>query len=76
MTLDLATVLKVVEAWPEEDRRELIGRVADGLPQADDGPPPSDAWKAELDRRLELSEAHPELARPWDEVYAELRRRT
>lgn len=74
MTLDVATVLKAVESWPLEDRLELLDRLCEGLPD-DDGPPPSDAWKAELDRRLKLSEAHPEAARPWDEVYAELRGR-
>ena len=73
MTLDLATVLRAVETWPEADRRELCDRLADGLPDEDDGPPLSDALKAELDRRLALSEAHPDLARPWDEVYAELK---
>lgn len=73
MTLDLATVLKAVESWSVEDRRELVDRVAEGLP--DEHEPLSDELKAELDRRIALSEAHPEAARPWDEVYAELRSR-
>ncbi len=76
MILDMETVLKAVEQWPAAARRELLDRLADGLPDDDDGGPLSDELRAELDRRLALYQDNPTAGEPWEVVYARLRSRT
>ena len=75
MTLDLETVVKAVEGWSVEDRRELIDRLADGLPDENGaGPEVTPELLAELDRRIADIEANPDDVYTWDEVMAYVKR--
>ena len=52
--------------WFEENRRELVGDEPDEL---------SEEQQAEIVRRRELAQAHPELLEPWDGVIERVRER-
>ncbi len=53
-----------------EDQLELVEAIWDIIAKSDAAPPPSDAQKAELDRRLADHEANPGDVIPWSEVKA------
>ena len=52
--------------WFEENRRELLGDESEDL---------SEEQKAEVIRRRDLAEAHPELLEPWDGTIERVRAR-
>lgn len=62
-----------VFALPADERRKLAEELLDSVPDEDDGLSLTDAQFEELERRRLHLEAHPESARPWDEVYARLK---
>lgn len=51
-----------------QDQLELVTVLWDDIAKRDVIPPPTDAQKAELDRRLADHEANPDDVVPWDEV--------
>ncbi len=51
-----------------EDQLELVTVLWDDIVKRNVVPPPTDAQKAELDRRLADHEANPDDVVPWDEV--------
>ncbi len=67
-------LLAAAKKLPTKDRVVLLREVWDSIEDSDEWPDPTmPEWlKQELDRRLEDDLAHPERARPWEEVKAEL----
>lgn len=51
-----------------EEQLELVEALWDNIAQCNAVPPPSDAQKAELDRRLADHEKNPDDVVPWSEV--------
>lgn len=51
-----------------EEQLELIEALWDNITKHNAAPPPSDAQKAELDRRLADHEKNPDDVVPWSEV--------
>lgn len=62
--LDQARLLSV------EEQLELVESLWDDIAKRNAVPPPTDAQKAELDRRLADHEANPDDVVPWSEVKA------
>jgi len=54
-----------------EERLQLIGELWDSI-EAEEHPPLSEAWKKEIERRLDDLEANPDDVLPWEEVRARL----
>jgi putative addiction module component (TIGR02574 family) len=69
-----AEIARLAEALSAQDRLALIDRLCSGL--ADEDMPLTPAQVAELRRRDARFDAELAAARPWDEVLAELARRT
>ncbi len=69
--MDLHTILSEINAWPVEDRIELVQQVWDRLVDEGNQPYFSDDLKAEIDRRLAAYDANPDAAIPWEQVEAE-----
>jgi putative addiction module component (TIGR02574 family) len=72
--VDLTTVLREVEAWPVEERLRLVETVWDRMIDSGEAPDLTDAQKAELERRLDALEAHPDHVISWEDVQAYVRR--
>ena len=70
-TMDIPTVLSIVETWPVEDRvslaRELWNRLRDQVGELE----LDEELKAELERRMREDEENPDDGFPWDVVMAE-----
>ena len=58
-----------------DERYEMAQQLLDSLDDADDLLPDDPAWRAELDRRLEEVEKHPERLLDGKTVMAEIRER-
>lgn len=75
--MSVDAILKEVEALPEDERAELIGRLVDRY--GDAGPDPAGempaALRAELERRIAFSDANPGTGIPWEVVRDRARRR-
>src|SRR3954451_24384682 len=54
------------------ERLELIGQIWDSLPEAEEGLPPPDWHRDELERRRAAAEADPGAGIPWEVVRARL----
>jgi putative addiction module component (TIGR02574 family) len=54
-----------------EERIELVEAIWDSIATSNAAPPPTDAQKAELDRRIADHEAHPDDVVPWNEIKAD-----
>lgn len=63
-------LLDQVRQLSVHDQLELVEALWDGIVKHDAVPPPTDAQKAELDRRLADHEANPDDVVPWSEVKA------
>jgi putative addiction module component (TIGR02574 family) len=51
-----------------QDQLELVGALWEGIADRNDLPGPTDAQKAELDRRISDLEANPDDLIPWSDV--------
>ncbi len=58
-----------------EEQLELVETLWDDIAKRNAVPPPTDAQKAELDRRLADHETNPDDVAPWSEVRASARAR-
>jgi putative addiction module component (TIGR02574 family) len=72
--MDLAAVLREVDAWPIEERLDLVEAVWQKIVDAGGEVPLTENQKLELDRRLAALEAAPEDVVPWEAVKEHLRR--
>ena len=70
----VSTALKETEAWPLDEQLELMHRMWDRLLDSGWQPELTDELRAELDRRLDELDAHPENTVSWEELVANLRR--
>ena len=72
-----AELLEEVRHLPVEERIELAEAIWDTIAEdaGSDALPLAESHRLELDRRLSELEAHPDAARPWEEVRARLERR-
>lgn len=72
-----AQLLQEAEQLPVRERIELVEAIWDTVAEeaSAEALPVSAAHKAELDRRLDDLEAHPDAGRPWEEVRDRLARR-
>ena len=73
--MDYQTALAAVESLPVADRVRLVEEVWDRLPPSEGPFVLTDELKAELDRRIEELDRHPEDSVPWEDVYKELSER-
>jgi putative addiction module component (TIGR02574 family) len=75
MSSSLASVLAAAEALSDEERRELVELLLDGL---EDGETPvlSEAWRQEIARRSAEYDAGQAKTVSWDEVQARWRLRS
>jgi putative addiction module component (TIGR02574 family) len=67
-----------IDQWSVDARLRLIDEIRESLPPGameESSEESSEELKALLDERLAAAEAHPEAARPWREVMAELKAR-
>ncbi|MBX9626772.1 MAG: addiction module protein [Gemmataceae bacterium] len=75
--MSVDAILKEVEALPDDERAELLGRLFDRY--ADGRPDPAEempaALRAELERRIAFSDANPGSGIPWEVVRDRARRR-
>lgn len=65
-----AQLLSQAQQLSVEDQLELVEALWDSIAERNAVPGPTDAQKAELDRRLAEHEANPEDVVPWSEVKA------
>lgn len=73
MSSGVAKVLAETGQWSVEERVELLHALWDQLVQAGGPPTLTKQDRAELDRRLDDLNAHPENVLTWEEVLARLR---
>jgi putative addiction module component (TIGR02574 family) len=73
--MDMAEALRTIDTWPLEDRIELVQSVWDSIAASGLQPKPSDAQKADLDRRLEDLEKNPENVVDWESIVRHVRRK-
>jgi putative addiction module component (TIGR02574 family) len=57
------------------EKLEVIGRLWDSIPDSHDELPLPDSHREELERRLEVADADPTAAVPWEDVRERLRRK-
>ena len=70
--MDYLTVLNEVDSWDVADRIRFVQDVWERLADDDDDSDITEAWKAELDRRVEEIKRNPAIGVPWEEVKARL----
>jgi putative addiction module component (TIGR02574 family) len=70
------TLLEQARKLSVDEQLALVEALWNGLAERDAVPLPTDAPKAELDRRLAAHEANPADVAPWSEVKAEALSRT
>jgi putative addiction module component (TIGR02574 family) len=66
--MDIATVVEEVDAWPVDQRIQLVGTLWDSLISAGAEPELTDEQAAELDRRLDAAEADPGNVLTWEQI--------
>jgi putative addiction module component (TIGR02574 family) len=66
--------LQAVQSWPLEDRLELVFQLWDQIVQEGWQPQPSEALKAELERRWAAYKEDPSRALTWEQVIETVRR--
>jgi putative addiction module component (TIGR02574 family) len=71
--MDVATTLQATKDWPVADQLELLHGIWERLVESGWQPELTDEVKAELDRRLDDLDAHPEKVLTWEEVTKRLR---
>ncbi len=64
--MDLHAVIAEVGSWPLADRLRLVEEIWDGLIDQDQGAELTEVAKAELDRRIEEMDQHPNAGVPWE----------
>lgn len=62
-----------LEKLTTAERMQLAEELYDGLPDAAEPPPLTDAQRADLERRLEAFKDDPLAGKPWEEVSARLK---
>ena len=72
--LDTTTTLQTFQAWPVEDRRELVFGLWDQIVSAGWQPEPTEELNLELDRRLAAHEANPTNLRTWEQILQNVRK--
>lgn len=70
-----ATIETELRALSPAEQIRLVEEIWDRIAAEPDKVPLPPAHRAELDRRIEALEAHPDAGRPWTEVRDELLRR-
>jgi putative addiction module component (TIGR02574 family) len=71
-----AEILELAKALPDDERWELVEEIEATLHPPPPGPPmTAEEFRAELDRRWQEYLADPSIARPAEEVIAEIRRK-
>jgi putative addiction module component (TIGR02574 family) len=70
--MDMATLLKEIEAWPIENQVEFVQRAWDQIVDSNREADLTEEEKAELDRRLAAREANPKSGSSWQEVKARI----
>ena len=73
--MDMAEALRAVDTWPLEDRIQFVQSVWDRIAASGCQPTPTDAQKAELDRRLEDLEKNPADVVDWESIVQHVRRK-
>lgn len=72
MPLTLEQIVEEARHWPPEKIGELVGRLTEDLHASD--PKTEDAWKTEIDRRIEEIRSGKVQGIPGEEVSARVRK--
>ena len=72
--MDIPTILQEVEAWPMEERIQLVEALWNQVAEENVQQELSESQKRELDRRLESLNADPQDVFSWEEVQRYVRR--
>jgi putative addiction module component (TIGR02574 family) len=73
MSSDVTNTLEAMREWPVADQLELFHGIWERLVDSGWQPELTNEVKAELDRRLDDLDAHPEKVLTWEEVLQRLR---
>ena len=73
--MDSTTILQAIQAWPVQDRVNLVFQVWDQIVNEGWEPEPDQELREELDRRLAAHEANPDAVLTWEHIEERLRRR-
>jgi putative addiction module component (TIGR02574 family) len=73
--MNVTATLKETESWPLEDQIELAQRLWDRILDGGWQPELTDELKAELDRRLDRIDSHPNDVVTWEEIKRHVRRK-
>lgn len=73
--MDFSEVLSAANSLSIDERMQLVEAVWDGIAAEQPTPQLTEAQKHELERRLAELDASPEIAVPWEEVWAQAKAR-